>query len=444
MKSISLILAVFVLSFTTSNSQWQQTAGTPQGAGVTDMVVLSDGTLIVTTANYNWPNGQPGGIRRSTDGGNTWQNVMNNYNARSLYLGSSGKIFASCWNYPQNEGMFFSTNSGVNWVQSFFGASNDNVFSIAAKNGDSMVYVGTRNGVYRSFNNGAWIQLMSGMPVNSWVRDLAIVNNKIFAATTNGLFKSTNQGNSWSAISGLVPGDTTVKLEVGKLTTADNGDDGPLFVGTSNGRLYISDGEPYEVFDITYFILAYEVSGVAAIGDFVIMTLYPRGGGNSINVTSYDGGETWGVLPPLGLPSVYRFSALTVKFNSNNTLIGNYQLYTGMFMNGPNGAGIFTLSSPIGIQNISSEVPGGFSLSQNYPNPFNPSTNIEFAIPKSSFVKLVVYDMLGREVETLMNGELKAGTYKADWNASSNTSGVYFYKLITEGFTETRKMLMIK
>ena len=99
---------------------------------------------------------------------------------------------------------------------------------------------------------------------------------------------------------------------------------------------------------------------------------------------------------------------------------------------------------PIGIQNINSEIPGKFSLSQNFPNPFNPVTNIEFSVPKRGLVKLVVFDMLGREVETLLNKLTEAGTYRADWNASKYPSGVYFYKLQTEGFIETKRMVLIK
>lgn len=98
----------------------------------------------------------------------------------------------------------------------------------------------------------------------------------------------------------------------------------------------------------------------------------------------------------------------------------------------------------IGIDPVSSEIPADFNLSQNYPNPFNPTTNIEFAIPKVSFVKLVVYDMQGRVIETLVNEQLEAGTYKTDWNASGYASGVYFYSLQTEGFTHTKKMILIK
>lgn len=105
----------------------------------------------------------------------------------------------------------------------------------------------------------------------------------------------------------------------------------------------------------------------------------------------------------------------------------------------------------IGIQLNGNTLPFAFKLYQSYPNPFNPVTNIKFDIPKSGMVKLVIYDLLGREVQALVNGELKAGSYKADWNASNFASGVYFYKIeirqagsSTVDFIETKKMIFIK
>ena len=100
--------------------------------------------------------------------------------------------------------------------------------------------------------------------------------------------------------------------------------------------------------------------------------------------------------------------------------------------------------NPVGIQNISNEIPGGFSLSQNYPNPFNPVTSINFQLLNAGFVKLTIYDMLGREIETMVNENLNAGTFNAEWNASDFSSGVYFYKLQTEGFSETKRMVLTK
>lgn len=89
-------------------------------------------------------------------------------------------------------------------------------------------------------------------------------------------------------------------------------------------------------------------------------------------------------------------------------------------------------------------VPKHFSLSQNYPNPFNPSTNIKFTMPKDGFVTLKVYDMIGSEVKTLVEGNHKAGIYNIYFEGSELASGVYFYRLSTGDFTDTKKMILVK
>jgi aminopeptidase N len=99
---------------------------------------------------------------------------------------------------------------------------------------------------------------------------------------------------------------------------------------------------------------------------------------------------------------------------------------------------------PIGIEPIGSTMPYRFNLYNNYPNPFNPVTTIIFDIARQSFTKLIVYDILGRETATLVNKELKAGSYKIKLDASAYSSGVYFYKLITDIFTDTKKMVLLK
>jgi hypothetical protein len=98
----------------------------------------------------------------------------------------------------------------------------------------------------------------------------------------------------------------------------------------------------------------------------------------------------------------------------------------------------------IGIKNISAEIPSGYSLSQNYPNPFNPTTNIRYQITNNKLVTLKIFDVIGKEVETLVNEKLAPGTYEATFDGSNLTSGVYFYRLTTEGFSETKKMILIK
>ncbi|MBL7127997.1 MAG: T9SS type A sorting domain-containing protein [Ignavibacteria bacterium] len=96
------------------------------------------------------------------------------------------------------------------------------------------------------------------------------------------------------------------------------------------------------------------------------------------------------------------------------------------------------------IKRLHTEIPVNFKLYQNYPNPFNPATLINFDLPKSMFTKLIVYDMLGKEVATLLNEKLNAGSYEVDWDASGYTSGVYFYKLQTGEYSETKRMVYMK
>ncbi len=102
------------------------------------------------------------------------------------------------------------------------------------------------------------------------------------------------------------------------------------------------------------------------------------------------------------------------------------------------------LDSLIGIKQIAGISPSEFKLYQNYPNPFNPSTTIKFEIPEYSNVSFKIFDVLGREIEILIDGLLRAGTYEIKWNALEYSSGVYFYKLVASDYTEVKKMVLIK
>ncbi len=89
-------------------------------------------------------------------------------------------------------------------------------------------------------------------------------------------------------------------------------------------------------------------------------------------------------------------------------------------------------------------VPDRFGVSQNYPNPFNPSTKISYQLPVSSYVTLKIFDSLGREVATLVNGNLDAGYYDVSFNAESYPSGLYFYRLTANGYVSVKKMVLVK
>jgi hypothetical protein len=113
------------------------------------------------------------------------------------------------------------------------------------------------------------------------------------------------------------------------------------------------------------------------------------------------------------------------------------------------GSGVFrSYYTTVGITSNTKDLPTEFSLTQNYPNPFNPATKIKFDIPTSrgtrGVTQLIIYDVLGKEIATPVNEQLNPGTYEIEWDGSNYPSGVYFYKLITNDYSETKKMVLIK
>ena len=142
-----------------------------------------------------------------------------------------------------------------------------------------------------------------------------------------------------------------------------------------------------------------------------------------------------GYVPGNGTSTeVHRYSFIdNSKFTGNNVVY--YRLKQIDF------DGTFTYSN---VVNVDANGVNEFKLNQNYPNPFNPSTNIEYSLPVSGNVSLVVYDNLGKEVARLVNENKVAGNYNVEFDASNLPSGIYFYKLTSGKFSETKKMILLK
>lgn len=100
--------------------------------------------------------------------------------------------------------------------------------------------------------------------------------------------------------------------------------------------------------------------------------------------------------------------------------------------------------TPTGVDQMRDDLPGSYDVQQNFPNPFNPSTTITYDVPKQSRVRILVYDILGREVETLVDEMKKAGRHRVTWNVHGLASGVYFYRLQAEDYCATKKLLLLK
>jgi hypothetical protein len=152
-------------------------------------------------------------------------------------------------------------------------------------------------------------------------------------------------------------------------------------------------------------------------------------------------------VPCNAAPGVYdMLTALWYDKNSNNTIDGSDFVVSSKLT-----TGALTIS-PLGITILSTEIPDKFALEPNYPNPFNPVTKIKFDIPllrgvaegRGVFTQIIVYDLSGRVVTTLVNEQLKPGSYSVDWDGTAFSSGVYFYSLVTEGFAETKRMVLVK
>jgi hypothetical protein len=155
---------------------------------------------------------------------------------------------------------------------------------------------------------------------------------------------------------------------------------------------------------------------------------------------SYDGGINWSEDTVLTGGDAYSFFPFVASsgLSVNIVFIDHRDNYNAIyFKRNPSG-------NLIGISYLSSEIPTDYSLYQNFPNPFNPSTTIKFDIRENAFTTLKIYDLLGRESEILVNGQLKPGSYEVMWDGSKYSSGIYFYKIKTEKFIETKKMILLK
>ena len=146
--------------------------------------------------------------------------------------------------------------------------------------------------------------------------------------------------------------------------------------------------------------------------------------------------------------------------NNNNILISGYTESMNFPLKNP-GTGAYFQNTLFGlrdafilgfdssgvitdIQHMSAKIPKDFKLHQNFPNPFNPVTNIKFDLSKNGFVTLKVFNILGKEMTTLVNEKLSAGSYETEWDGSNYPSGVYFYRLVTDDFKQIKKMILVK
>jgi hypothetical protein len=213
------------------------------------------------------------------------------------------------------------------------------------------------------------------------------------------------------------PGSTSFRCFYGGAALANN-----ILLRGPMTDIYISCPMPGQ----HYFHFVYNGTNVLIYRDGVLLTTNPR----TINMPAGTGFKVGG----------YSTSSFSMSGRMDEFRVYNRALTAAEI------AGTWQSELPVyqGVNNNQNNVPNAYNLSQNYPNPFNPTTNISYTIPKAGSVKLVVFDVLGREITTLVNGVKTAGTHVVNFNASSLSSGVYFYRIEAGDFTTTKKMMLVK
>lgn len=227
-------------------------------------------------------------------------------------------------------------------------------------------------------------------------------------------------------------------------------DDRKWLLTTDEGglnHLRIWNAENLSNITLVYEYIPYELAMVHNAyfkGDTIFMAHY-RAGIVALDVSNLPSQPTvigyYDTYPGTG--TAYQGAWNVFPYYNSGKFIGS-DIKTGLY--------VLRFGSPIGIQQIGSEVPDQFMLGQNYPNPFNPETKIEFSIPllrgvaegRGVFTKLNVYDLTGKQVTTLVNKDLTPGNYEVNFDAANLATGVYFYNLSADGFSSTKKMVVAK
>lgn len=450
---LSLAVIIIISTNLVSAQTWVQTPSTPIGGGVTDLLVRENGDILATVGSFNWPS-VAGGIRKSTDDGQTWQNVASAFNGRTIEEAFDGNLYASIWFFPQNEALYRSTDGGTVWLTAGYSVpSGNNIFSIAIKPGnpDYSIFLGTRNGIVRSTNSGSNFQSANtGIPANSWVRDIEIDSlGNIAAATTNGVFISTNNGDQWQPVTGISSEDTIVTLKFDYPLSTQDGGSTSLYLGSDKGSLYKSFAD--NVYLTATLLAVFGNGEISTDWVGVLQILNEKLHGVAVFPKEENVGGVYVSTEPAagfvkqnnGLPLNPKVSALSGRVVQNRN-DEHVELYAGLYENQSGGAKIFKRIFVVSVDELNSSIPDKFMLNQNYPNPFNPGTRISWQLPVGGNTVLKVFDVIGKEITTLVDEYKPAGSYEVEFNASGLSSGVYYYRVITGEYIQTRKMIILR
>lgn len=401
---------------------------------------LTNGFFI--NSQTGWLTGSNGLIFKTSDSGDNWLvtvapvlTTFYDIEFANIYLG---------WAVGNNGNIMKSTDGGLNWNTQVSGVTT-RLNSISSTGTDTVFAVGHSGTILKTIDGGnIWTNIIQTTS-NQFTKIIKDDNNDLWicgydnSSFTPLLLKSENAGINWSnkfftdsvALYALAKAENDFIIGGGKSITG--GTEIVIFRSTNDGE---------------YWSKIFDIPGIPNGSRIVDLKINKEGNYTAITTKkifySSDGGNNWSeeALALENLNSVFPSDSTTYWVTGDNSLL----------LENSN-------SGITNIQGFHPSSPNNFSLSQNYPNPFNPSTKISYSLAATGIVSLKVYDILGREIATLVNEEKPAGKYEVSFNASSLASGVYFYQIKVnststslpagrqgsgQGFIQTKKLMLLK
>ena len=373
------------------------------------------------TDRYNGTTvGSSGTIVRTTNGGSTWITQRSNMDdLRGVCFADSDHGMAVGY-----QTILRTTNGGKNWI--VYNHGKDPLYGIYTIDINNAIAVGSHGTILKTTNGGvSWLD--KSINISQYYSGVFFtdVNTGIVVGGEGTILKTTDGGNNWDVQSSKTNNDLYFISFINKNIGIAVGVGGTILKTQDGGKSWSnqSSGTNNLLLGISFA----DSNNVTIVGS----------GGTILR--SMDGGNTW-----------------------NSQFSGTYNELAGVcftdclhgWIVGDNSTIFHTTNGGITYINEEKtidEIPKDFFLFQNYPNPFNPTTTIKYSIPEQTVgnenfrsVRLIVYDVLGKEVATLVNEEKPAGTYKVTWNAANLPSGVYFYQLRAGSYSATKKLLLLK
>ena len=366
-----------------------------------------------------------GYIYRTTNGGVNWHIK---YHTNESYLASMKFVNNSKGFVTANNGRIYkTTNGGENWLRDSVGGSLYK--SICFINEFTGWACGEAGHIIKTINGGInWIHQISNASHN--LNDIYFMNSQVgYIASDSGVQKTTNGGDNWSW---TIPYSNNKKYRAIHFINSNTG-----FVIVN--RKFSIGYYPYSnklLLKTTNAGLSWEPKiDITQQGEFYFNNLFFLNNNtgwilssNSEIIKTTNSGENW----------FFEQSPINESFNCIHFLNADVG-----WIGGDQGT-VLTTNPLSGIQVTSNKIPQKYHLKQNYPNPFNPVTKIKYDLIKSGSTVLKIYDLLGREIATLVNEKLSAGNYEVEWDASGFPSGVYFYRIETKEYSEVKKMVLLK